>query len=68
MATLTKASEICKNPWNGKCKNSDIQVYIYYKNKRVPICRKCWSKIAEKDIEWLNVEITKKELLIGLGR
>jgi hypothetical protein len=52
MATLTKATEICKNPWNGKCKNSDIEVYIYYKNKRIPVCRKCWSKIAEKDIEW----------------
>jgi hypothetical protein len=52
MATLTKVAESCKNPWNGRCKNSDIEVYIYYKNKCVPICRKCWSKIAEKDIEW----------------
>jgi hypothetical protein len=52
MATLTKAIENCKNPWKGKCKNTDIEVYIYYRNKRLPICRKCWGIIAEKDIEW----------------
>jgi hypothetical protein len=52
MAALTKITEVCKNPWNGKCKNADIEVYIFYKNKRLPICRKCWSMIAEKDIDW----------------
>jgi hypothetical protein len=52
MKALTKAIENCKNPWNGKCRNTDIEVYIYYRNKRLPICRKCWRTIAEKDIEW----------------
>ncbi len=42
----------CQNPWNRKCKNKDIVVFIYYKNERTPICRECWSKIAEKDLEW----------------
>jgi len=44
--------ESCKNPWNGKCKNKDIQVYILYKGQQRPICRECWSKIAETDKEW----------------
>ena len=52
VATLSQSSGNCKNPWKEQCKNSDIEVYIYYKNKRVPICRKCWTRIAEDDIEW----------------
>jgi len=48
----SKLVENCKNPWNGECKNTDIEVYIYYKDKRLPICRDCWSTIAEDDIEW----------------
>jgi len=44
--------ETCKNPWNGKCTNSNIELYIYYKNKTLPICSRCWSQIADKDIEW----------------
>ena len=23
--------EHCRNPWNGECKNTDIEVYIYHK-------------------------------------
>ena len=52
MTTVTKTIEKCNNPWKEKCKNPDIEVFIYYKNKRLPICKKCWRKIAEKDIEW----------------
>ncbi|MFA5363882.1 MAG: hypothetical protein WC325_01720 [Candidatus Bathyarchaeia archaeon] len=52
MATVTQTSEHCNNPWNIRCTNSDIEVYIYYKNKRVPICKRCWSNLAENDIEW----------------
>ncbi|MCW4016542.1 MAG: hypothetical protein NWF06_09245 [Candidatus Bathyarchaeota archaeon] len=52
MATLSKTAETCKNPWKRNCTNTNIEVYIYYKNKSIPICRKCWSKIAEKDLEW----------------
>ncbi len=44
--------EHCRNPWNGKCRNTDIEVFILYKGDRLPICRHCWSKIAESDIEW----------------
>jgi len=49
---MTHHAEHCKNPWNGECKNTDIEVYIYHKGERQPICRNCWKKIAEKDIEW----------------
>ena len=52
MKTLTKKFEKCKNPWKEECKKTDIEVYIFYKNKRVPICKKCWTKIAEKEINW----------------
>jgi hypothetical protein len=44
--------ECCRNPWNGKCKNTDIEVFILYKGDRLPICRRCWSKIADSSIEW----------------
>ena len=44
--------EHCRNPWNGKCKNTDIEVFILYKGNRLPICRRCWSKIAESNLEW----------------
>ena len=52
MATLNQSIESCKNPWKERCVNNDIEVYIYYKNQRIPICRKCWSNISETDIEW----------------
>lgn len=42
----------CRNPWNGECKNTDIEVTIYYKKDLLPICRSCWKEIAEKDITW----------------
>ncbi|HVP93418.1 MAG TPA: hypothetical protein VMS94_06745 [Acidobacteriota bacterium] len=44
--------EHCKNPWNRECKNNDIEVYILFKGARVPICRRCWTRIADKDLEW----------------
>ncbi|MBE0512137.1 hypothetical protein IBX38_03705 [Candidatus Bathyarchaeota archaeon] len=44
--------EKCRNPWNGECKRTDIEVYIFYRGRRLPICRDCWSDIAEKDLEW----------------
>jgi len=49
---MAKLSEHCKNPWNGECKNADIEVYIYYKGRQIPICSHCWHEIADKDIEW----------------
>jgi len=44
--------ERCRNPWNGKCENTDIVLYIFYEGRKLPICRFCWNKIAERDFEW----------------
>lgn len=44
--------EHCKNPWNRECKESDIEVYIHFRGEKVPICKRCWSKLAEQDMEW----------------
>jgi hypothetical protein len=44
--------EHCRNPWNGKCRNRDIEVYIFFEGERLPICRRCWAKIADSSIEW----------------
>jgi len=33
-------------------RNEDIKVYIVFKGDKLPICRRCLSKIAEKDLEW----------------
>jgi len=45
-------AEYCTNPWNGKCQNTDIEVLILYKGVRLPICRRCWSKIANSNLAW----------------
>lgn len=45
-------SERCHNPWNGRCENTDIALYIFYKERELPICRLCWNEIAERDLEW----------------
>jgi len=44
--------EHCKNPWKNSCKKGDIQLYIQLKGEKIPICKKCWSNIAEKEISW----------------
>ncbi len=44
--------ETCKNPWNGKCGNNDIELYIVFKGEKKPICRQCWAKLAEQDLKW----------------
>ena len=50
--------EVCQNPWKRKkCKNTDIAIYIYYNNRRLPICRSCWKQIARSDKEWRNPEL-----------
>ncbi|RLI13032.1 hypothetical protein DRO35_01420 [Candidatus Bathyarchaeota archaeon] len=46
------AAERCMNPWNKKCSNTDIVLYIMFNGKRLPICHKCWEEISSKDIEW----------------
>ena len=45
----------CMNPWKPECRNTDIEVSIYYNGRMIPICRKCWSEIANKDIEWSSI-------------
>jgi hypothetical protein len=52
--------EHCRNPWNGKCRNRDIEVYILYKGERLPICRSCWAKIAESEIQWSQSESERR--------
>lgn len=44
----------CKNPFF-RCRgkhSSDIAVIIMYKGEEHPICKECWRKIADSDIEW----------------
>jgi len=46
--------EKCRNPLF-KCKSKtpeEIEVYIIYKGRKYPICKDCWVKIADSDIEW----------------
>lgn len=52
LVTKHMQMEHCKNPWSEECRNHDIEVYILLKGERLPICRRCWSKIADKDVEW----------------
>jgi len=50
--------ERCRNPFRKKrCGRTDIEVYIMYKGERLPICSKCWKKIAESDYEWGNINL-----------
>lgn len=44
--------EHCMNPWNGECRNTDIQLYIYYRRRRRPICRSCWEDIVKGEYSW----------------
>ncbi|MEM2118206.1 MAG: hypothetical protein QW386_04225 [Candidatus Bathyarchaeia archaeon] len=44
--------ERCKNPWNKECKNPNIEVYILFKGEKTPICKRCWNRLADKELEW----------------
>jgi hypothetical protein len=44
--------EHCKNPWHRECKDGNIEVYILFRGERLPICRRCWTRLADKDVEW----------------
>jgi hypothetical protein len=44
--------EHCKNPWKNKCKNENIKLYIIVKGEKLPICRQCWNRIADKELNW----------------
>jgi len=45
----------CMNPWNPECRNTDIEVSIYYDGRMVPICHRCWEEIANRDVEWSSL-------------
>lgn len=51
-STEVDVLEHCKNPWKDKCKSENIKLYIMFKGEKLPICRQCWSNLAEKDVEW----------------
>jgi hypothetical protein len=42
----------CMNPWKPECRNTDIELSIYYNGQATPICRSCWEEISRKNIEW----------------
>jgi len=44
--------ERCRSPLNPKCGSTDIAVYIVYGGAKLPVCGRCWEKIAESDMEW----------------
>jgi hypothetical protein len=44
--------EHCKNPWKSSCKSGNIQLYIEFKGEKLPICKRCWSHIADKELNW----------------
>lgn len=35
-----------------RCDNQDVEVYIMFKGERLPICHKCWGKIATMPFDW----------------
>jgi len=51
--------ERCQNPWNGQCRSTDIELYIMHRGKQLPICRRCWSMLAEKPVEWGDSSLAK---------
>ncbi|MCS7120707.1 MAG: hypothetical protein RMJ07_00150 [Nitrososphaerota archaeon] len=51
--TVGHLEEVCKNPWDGECRSTDIALYIMYKGKQLPVCKKCWKTISSKNIEWM---------------
>ncbi len=49
---VQRMTETCANPWNHKCKNTDIVLSIVVKGQTLPICSRCWSEIADSNREW----------------
>lgn len=44
--------EHCKNPWKNDCKSGNIKLYIQFKGEKLPICKRCWGHIADKELNW----------------
>jgi|YelNatPaOPRAMG01_1025707.scaffolds.fasta_scaffold15141_7 hypothetical protein len=64
---LKPVREQCRNPWNGGCENTDIQVYIIYRGEKLPICSRCWGEICESDVEWGGGSSGSEGLVKGAG-
>jgi len=45
----------CMNPWKPKCKDTDIELSIYYHGQMTPICHRCWEDLSKKNIEWSSL-------------
>ncbi len=52
VVSLDGSAVRCMNPWKPDCQSTDIGLSIYYKGRSIPICRKCWEEISDKNIEW----------------
>jgi hypothetical protein len=44
--------EQCQNPWKDMCNSENIKLYIVVKGEKLPICKQCWTSIADKEMEW----------------
>jgi hypothetical protein len=44
--------EHCQNPWRDTCNSENIKLYIMVKGEKLPICKQCWTSIADKEVEW----------------
>ncbi|HKZ87600.1 MAG TPA: hypothetical protein VJ066_00405 [Candidatus Bathyarchaeia archaeon] len=44
--------EQCKNPWKNQCQSENIKLYIMFKGEKIPICKQCWTNIADIDADW----------------
>ena len=45
----------CMNPWKPECRDTDIELSIYYNDCVTPICRKCWEDISKRNVEWSSL-------------
>jgi hypothetical protein len=47
-----KKMEHCENPWKDTCNSENIKLYIMFNGEKRPICRQCWTNLADKEVEW----------------
>jgi hypothetical protein len=44
--------ESCQNPWKETCHSENIKLYIMVHGEIRPICKQCWTTLAESEAEW----------------
>jgi hypothetical protein len=49
---VTALDEQCRNFLKLECDCTDIVLYIQLGSERLPICKKCWSELADLTVEW----------------